>query len=155
MTVLARVVRATPHRSAYEAWEVIAGLLAPDGGAVRDELAGIAGIATLLIAAEAPKECPIVVWGAGPRVRIKCIYNEEALISDSANETKLAESPTIGDWSMSFPCPEEDLSWVQTALGKRSKRVTARKIGDKVASDADEGKSATTATIDTGAFLRP
>ena len=31
MTVMARVVRATPHRSAGEAWGLIVDLLAPDG----------------------------------------------------------------------------------------------------------------------------
>jgi hypothetical protein len=56
---------------------------------------------------------------------------------------------------MSLPCPEEDLSWVQAALAKKSKRVTARKLGEKLDTDADEGRSAAAATIDKEAFLRP
>ncbi len=66
MNVFARVVRATPHRPADEAWDVIVGLLAPNGGAARDELMKVAGVATSLIASEAPKNDKIVVWGGGP-----------------------------------------------------------------------------------------
>jgi hypothetical protein len=155
MTVLARVVRATPFRPAGEAWEVIVGLLAPDGGAARDELMKIAGVATSLIAAEAPKDDKIVVWGGGPLVRVSCVYDDDAITGDNANETKLARSPTDGDWRMSLPCAEEDLTWVQAALAKKSARITARKFGEKLDTDADEGESAATATIDKEAFLRP
>jgi hypothetical protein len=56
---------------------------------------------------------------------------------------------------MSLPCPEEDLTWVRAALAKQSKRVTARKLGEKLDTDADEGGSASAATINTEAFLRP
>jgi hypothetical protein len=153
MTVLARVVRAVPHRSAGEAWEVIVGLLAPSSGAARDELMEVAGIATSLIAAEAPKDDKIVVWGGGPRVRISCIYDDDAITGDGANETKLTRSPTDGDWSMSLPCPEEDLTWVKAALAKKATRVTARKLGEKL--DADESGSASAVTIDKETFLRP
>ncbi len=155
MTVLARVVRATPHRSAGEAWDVIVGLLAPNGGAARDELMKVAGVATSLIAAEAPKVDKMVVWGGGPRVRISCVYDEDAITGDNASETKLARSPTDGDWSMSLPCPEDDLTWVQAALAKKSTRITARKLGEKLDTDADEGSSATATTPDEEAFLRP
>jgi hypothetical protein len=155
MTVLARVIRTTPHRPADEAWEVIVGLLAPTPGAARDELMKVAGIATLLVAAGTPKDYKIVVWGGGPRVRISCIYDEDAITGDNANETKLARSATDGDWAMSLPCREEDLAWVTAALAKKSKRITARKLGEKLDTDADEGESATAATINKEAFLRP
>jgi hypothetical protein len=155
MTVLTRVVRATPHRAADEAWAVIVGLLAPVGGAARDELMKVAGVAASLIAAEAPKKDQIVVWGGGPRVRITCIYGEGAITGDDAKEEKLPRSPTDGDWRMSLPCPDEDLTWVQAALAKKSQRITARKLGEKLDTDADEGQGASAATIDEEAFLRP
>ena len=155
MTVLARTVRATPFRPADEAWDVIVGLLAPNVGAARDELMKVAGVATSLIASGAPKNDKIVVWGGGPRVRIDCIYDEDAITGDDASEMKLARSPTDGDWSMSLPCPEEDLTWVQGALAKKSTRITARKLGEKLDTDADESMSDSAATIDKEAFLRP
>ncbi len=56
---------------------------------------------------------------------------------------------------MSLPCPEEDLTWVRAALAKKSTRITARKLGEKLDADADEGQGASAAIIDKEAFLRP
>lgn len=154
MTVLTRVVRATPYRPADEAWDVIVGLLTPEGGAARDELMKVAGVTTSLIAAEAPKNDQIVVSGGGPQVRITCIYGEDA-VTDDAREEKLPRSPTDGDWRMSLPCDEEDLTWVRAALAKKSQRVTARKLGEKPDTDADESQGASAANIDKDAFFRP
>lgn len=155
MTVFARTVRATPFRAADEAWEVIVGLLAPNGGAAHAELMKVAGVATSLIASKATKDDKIFVWGGGPQVRINCIYDEDATADDNAKEQKLARSPTDGDWSVSLPCHEEDLTWVKAALAKQSTRITTRKLGEKPDTDADESQSATAATIDKEAFLRP
>ena len=155
MNVFARIVRATPHRPADEAWDVIVGLLAPNGSAARDELMKVAGVATSLIASEAPKNDKIVIWGGGPRVRISCVYGEDAITGDNANEQKLPRSPADGDWSMSLPCPEEDLTWVRAALAKKSTRITVRKLGEKLDTEADEDQGTSAATIDKEAFLRP
>jgi hypothetical protein len=59
-------------------------------------------------------------------VRIYCLYNEDAIEGDEANESALAFNPTTGDWKMSLPCPAEDLEWVQKSLGAKSARITAR-----------------------------
>lgn len=155
MTVLARSVRATPCRPADHAWTVIVGLLAPDDGTARDELMKVAGIAAALIAAEAPKDDKMVVWGGGPRVHITCLFDDHAISSDHVNEVKLPRSPTEGDWQMSLPCHDEDLAWVQAALAKQSTRITARKLGEKVVTDANEGSSAREAAIDRESFFRP
>jgi len=155
MTVLARYVRATPFRAADEAWELIVDLLA--SGPARDELLRVGGVAASIIASEAPKDAPIVVFGGGPRVRVYCLYDEPALTGDEANEQKLPESPTDGDWAISLPCPEEDLSWVNAALAKQSKRIKAREVGEPLESrETNEEKEGTsTTTIDKKAFFRP
>jgi hypothetical protein len=157
MTVLARRVRATPYRSADKAWEIIVSLLASNDSPARDELTGVNGIASSLIASEAPKGDPIVVHGVGPRLRIYCVYDEDAFTGDNANEQRLPQLPTDGDWSLSLPCPEEDLLWVKEALAKKSKRVTARKLGESVDADVqdDEEKGASAPSIDKEAFYRP
>src|SRR5580698_8500057 len=98
MTVLARIVRATPHRSSNEAWDVIVGLLAPQGGAAKAELLRVVGIAASLITSEAPKNEKMVVWGGGPRVRISCIYDDEAIADDNHREAELPRSASDGDW---------------------------------------------------------
>ena len=155
MTVVTRNIRATPYRAANDAWEVIVRLLAPNPGPAHDELERVSGIASSLIASESSKDHPMVVWGAGPRVRIRCQFGEDAVTGDNATEDKLAKSPTDGDWSMSLPCSEEDLTWIKAALAKQSNRITARKLGEAVEIDEREERSASSVTIDKEAFFRP
>jgi hypothetical protein len=154
VTVFARTVRATPFRAADDAWDVIVALLAPSGGDAKTELMKVAGIASSLIASEAPKKDQIIVWGGGPRVRIDCLYGDDAVSGDNASETKLPRSPTEGDWRVSLPCPEEDLKWVTDALAKKSNRITARKLGEKLDTEAG-GEESAEATINMEAFFRP
>lgn len=98
MTVIARRIIATPARPASEAWSLIVELLAPESESqARKELLAIAGIASALIADEAMKTAPIVVSGSGPRVRIYCLYDEEAIVGEQAKETSLPAIPTAGN----------------------------------------------------------
>jgi hypothetical protein len=119
----------------------------------------VAGIASSLITREAMNS-PIVVYGCGPRVRIYCVYNEDAIRGEAANENKLAFDATDGDWHMSLPCPEDDLDWVVGALAKKTKRITARDQGESVESeDSSQASKAAgndgAAGIDMEAFLKP
>jgi hypothetical protein len=155
MTVIARRIKATPARTALEAWGVIAELLAPEAESqARKELLEIAGVASSLIADEAMTS-PIVVYGSGPRVRIYCLYDEDAILGEDAKETPLAFNATTGEWHMSLPCPEDDLQWVQEALKKKSSRITARDMTTDVEeeeADATEGRSQI--TVNREAFFR-
>lgn len=151
-TVIVRRIVASPVRSASDVWKVIVALLAESGSDAHSELLGVTGVASSLIASEAMQDAPIVVHGCGSRVRIYCLYGEAAITGDNANETNLAFDPTAGDWKLSLPCPEEDLSWVQAAL-KKSSRITARDITTTV--DTTESKDVdATAVIDLESFLR-
>jgi hypothetical protein len=156
MTTIARRVIATPVRPASEAWEVIVKLLTPQADSAQAELFAIIGIASSLISDEAMKTAPIVVYGSGPRIRIYCLYDEDAITGDDANESALSFDPTAGNWAMSLPCPLDDLSWVQEALKKRSKRVTARDMMTHLDTEQTENDSTTkTVEVDKEAFLRP
>jgi hypothetical protein len=155
MTTVARRIIAAPARPASEAWAVMADLLAPerDGDAWR-ELMSVTGIASSLIADEAFNESPAVVRGSGPRVRIYCLYGEEAISGDGANEAALAFNPTEGDWRMSLPCPPDDLEWVRAALAKKSTRITARGVGEDVSEEhSDVQKSERGFALDREAFF--
>jgi hypothetical protein len=125
-TVVVRRIAATPARSAAQAWAVIVDLVAPQGSAARQELDRAAGIAMSLIAAEAMRDSPIMVHGAGPRLRVYCVYDDESILGEGASEAALSWCPTDGDWAMSLPSPPEDLLWVQAALARASSRITAR-----------------------------
>ncbi len=160
MTVVARTFCSIPKRSALETWSAIAEMLAPNHGCeARRELEAVAGIASSLITREA-MTAPIVVYGCGPRVRIYCVYNEDAITGDAANENRLAFDATDGDWHMSLPCPADDLDWVVGALAKKTKRITARDQGAAVESeDSSQASKAAgnndAAGIDMEAFLKP
>ena len=157
MAVVARRIRATPERGAADAWQVIVDLIAPKDGVARRELISIEGIASSIISTESPKDAAMVVRGSGPRVRMYCLYDDDAIAGDDANESALAECPTEGDWSMSLPADADDVSWVRDALAKKSKRVTVREKNETVKDDEEPSKksAATEAAINMEAFLRP
>jgi hypothetical protein len=123
MSVIARRIRATPERSALEAWNVITDLISQPGSLAREELDAAGGVAACLIADETPKESPIVVAGSGPRLRIYCLYGEDAVVGEDANETALTWDPTDGEWKMWLPGPREDFQWVSRELAKRGTRI--------------------------------
>jgi hypothetical protein len=155
-SVVARRVAAAPARAASEAWDIIVDLLAPARGSeARAELQSVRGVAITLIADEAFRDDAAVVRGEGPRVRIYCLYNDDAISGDDANENPLATTPTVGDWKMSLPCPPDDLAWVKAALAAKSNRITARSLGEAVEDDdASSGKSANHASVDWEGFLK-
>ncbi len=156
MTVVARRFVSIPARTASATWSAICQVLAPESGsAAAVELASVAGVASSLISREAMTS-PLVVWGVGPRVRLYCLYNDDAVEGDDANETALSFDPTDGDWHMSLPCPAEDLSWVKNALKGKSKRVTARDMETVLDSDEEESSqgSATETVVDLEAFFK-
>lgn len=147
MTVIARRIRATPYRSASKAWSVIVDLLAPAGeNAARRELEAIAGIAAELIADET-MTAPIVVTGSGPRVRLYCLYDDDAISGEDANENRLAFDATSGDWHVLLPCPSADLTWVRTALAAHSQRTSVRDMFEAVGSEDDDKAARTQAEV--------
>jgi hypothetical protein len=154
-TVLARRIASTPHRSSGETWAKIVDMIAPDPTSVaRSEFQSIAGVAASVINSEAPKNSPIVVYGHGPRLRIYCVFGDDAITGDDVNEDPLVTCPTNGDWSMSLPSTPEDLGWIQDELQRLSSRVTARGP-DEDAPSADTRINETQKfTVDKEAFFK-
>lgn len=156
-TVIARRVASTPTRTAAITWDKIVEILAPDPKSnARQELTIAAGVACASISSEATKGAPIVVWGGGPRVRVYCVFGEDAITGDGVSEGALAKSPTEGDWKMSIPCPPEDVKWSNDKLAAVSTRISARSLDDDV--DDEESKSessARTFAINAEEFLKP
>jgi hypothetical protein len=155
-TVARRTLRSSPHRDAAETWEVIIELLTQgkDSSACR-ELRAVAGIASSLITDRAPKNAPIVVTCEGPRTRIYCVYDEDALNGSDAGEDNLAFDPLKGNWELSLPCPKDDLEWVQPALKKHSLRITARdELALEVAADVARSATDKAMSLDVAGFLK-
>lgn len=144
-SVAARVFASSPARAADQTWTAIVELLTHGvAGANRDELEAVSGTASALIADRAPDAAAIVVTCEGPRTRIRCAYDEDAVDGSGVNEEPMAFDPLKGDWSISLPCAAEDLAWVQSSLARKSTRITARDLSETVtpiasAASADGG----------------
>jgi hypothetical protein len=134
--IAARRVASTPTRTVTQTWAKIVELIAPDpNSAARKELALVAGVACSSISSEAIKDAAIVVWGGGPRVRVYCLFDEDAITRDDVNEDPLSKSPTEGDWNMSIPCLPEDVAWSKAKLASVTSRITARSMNEDVADE--------------------
>lgn len=129
-TVARREFRSIPHRDASATWSAIVDLLTGGGKdlAKKQELMKVSGVASSVIADLIPRDCPIVVTCDGPRTRVYCCYDDDALDDSSGNEARLGYDALNGDWQVSLPVAEEDLVWVQGALKKNSSRVVARNM---------------------------
>lgn len=154
--VLARRVASTPVRSAAETWNVITELLAPDpGSTARTDLAAAAGVACSSIASEATKEAAIVVWGSGPRIRVYCVFDEDAITQDGVNEGALPKCATDGDWRMSIPCLAEDVKWCSDKLAAVTSRITARAMDEDLVDEKIEARGAAVqVTINPAEFFK-
>lgn len=153
-TVASRTFRSNPQRDSSQTWTAIVDLLTRgNNGANRTELLSVAGIAASVIAERGPKDSAIIVTSDGPRTRIYCLYDEDAVDGAHANEDTLGFDPLKGDWHVSLPCPEADLAWVQSALKKHSARITARDVA--TVSDIEESgnSKAETLVLDPKGFL--
>jgi hypothetical protein len=154
MSTIRRDFRASPHRTGAEAWTAIARLLAPkEDSAARKELLSVTGIIGQIISTESVKDYPIVSADSGPRVRIYCIYNEDALDEDSGNEAALAFDATSKDWKVSIPAEAEDMDWSQAELSKCSRRITVREKTEPFKSE-DREASPSGLKVDPNEFLK-
>ena len=152
-TVASRTFRSTPQRDAAATWQAVVELLTQGRtGDRRDELLRVGGVAASVIADQAPKDAAIIVTCEGPRTRVYCLYNEDAIDGSDANEDPLGFDPLHGDWQVSLPCEPDDLSWVQNALKTHSSRVTARDKADAFATE-ESAAAASSLVLDTKGFL--
>ncbi|MBS1714194.1 MAG: hypothetical protein JST30_07640 [Armatimonadetes bacterium] len=154
-SAVARTYKSVPERTAPDTWRAIVSLIAPEPGDARDELMRIEGIACSLITDKAFRApSPATVTGPNPRVRIYCIYDDDAIEGDKASEQALSFTATEGDWAMSLPCFNSDLSWVQAALKNKSTRITARDRDQGLNLGESNDNTRAAVMFDEEAFLR-
>lgn len=142
-TVVSRVVRSSPHRSTSDTWAFIVDLLTQGkDGEAKTELLSVSGIASSVIAEQAPKDAAIVVTCEGPRTRVYCLYDDDAIEGGDTKEDALGYEALKGHWAVSLPCAKDDLEWVQRALKVKSSRITARDQAQKLGEEAETTKAA-------------
>jgi hypothetical protein len=148
MSVIARRFASTPARTSGETWERIVSVISKSGSEARRELHAVGGLAASIIADETPRDVPIVVMGNRPRLRMYCVYGEDAVIGDECDERELTSNPTEGEWRLFLPCAEEDLEWVKSALQQRSRRILAYEAEKgEIPETNSQGESGTRATF--------
>lgn len=143
-TLASRTFRSTPHRTGADTWSAIVSLLTRGETSDKSkELNAVAGIASSVIVDHAVGDAPIIATCSGPRTRIYCLYDDDALDESAANESPLGFDPLEGDWHVSLPCAADDLAWVQRALKERSSRITARNAVEGIAVTESRSAAAT------------
>lgn len=144
MSVIARRFAASPKRTASLTWDAIVNVIASQSASVKSKLNTITGIVSPIIADETLASNAITVIGTGSRLRIYCLYGEDA-ISDEANEGKLSWNLfSTDDWEIHFPVEEEDFSWTTQLLKEKDKRFKTYKAGEKLSeyeSDQEEQRN--------------
>ena len=156
-TVARRDFRSVPHRDAATTWAAIVDLLTAGNNDVakRHELMNVSGVASSVIADQAPCASPIVVTCDGPRTRIYCSYDDDAMDDSSSNESTLGFDALRGDWQVSLPVAEEDLAWVRSALKKSTNRVVARNKDSGTEVEQKTGASASSPLVlDVEGFMK-
>lgn len=142
-TVASRTFRSNPHRDALDTWLAIVDLLMRgQSGGARNTLLAVKGIAASVITDQSPKDAAIVVTCDGPRTRIYCVYDEDAIDGTGESEASLGFDPLNGKWAISLPCQDSDLSWVQAALKQHGDQITARSLNEAVAEAKSDSNSA-------------
>ena len=132
MTVVTRKFSARPQRTASETWAAIINAIALDE-TVQNILNNISGLASSIIADETPESNSITVIGSGPRLRIYCIYGEDAVTGENS-ESKISWNIFETDWQIHFPVKKDDLEWTNKALQKKGTNFFAYEIGEKIGS---------------------
>jgi hypothetical protein len=155
-TLVRRTFASCPARSAHDTWEAIVDLLTRScGEAARDELLSVSGEASSIISDQAPASAPIVVTAEGPRTRIYCLYDDDALDGSDINESPLGFDPLKGDWAVSLPCQAEDLDWVRAALKRKTDRIVARDMSEGTAIAKSTSSASVDLVLDPQGFTAP
>lgn len=147
-----RDIVSVPLRSAKETWATIVDLVTGDGTLDRKQIDAAASIMESLIADEQPAITPIVFKGAGARVVIYCLFDENAMEAGLDFDT-LNTNPTAGDWSVTAPAEAEDVEWMNDTLQARAPRFRVHAAAD--APDEAEAAEAKKFEIDWGAAGTP
>lgn len=153
-TVIRRTFRSSPFRNTHDTWMAIVDLLTGgQSSEARKVLVAVAGIAASCIADQAPRSVPIVVTCNGPRTRIYCLYDNDALDGADAQEGALGFDALQGDWAISIPCHKDELPWVVGALAEHTTRITARDMADGLAAD-EKAAASNSLVLDVEEFMK-
>lgn len=136
MTVVARRFTASPARTSTETWDAITSLVEAHDSKAAKEFRGLRNLAASLINSEASAKEPIVISGAGPRVKIYCLFGDDAIDAEDSCEDALVQNPfSSSDWHVYLPCPDDEMKWMEPAVKNSSTRFTVYNAKDGYTGD--------------------
>ena len=137
-TVVARRILASPARLSSAVWQKITDLVTNGDSASVAEFTKVKGIGSCLINDEVLEKYPLVVKNKGPRLRVYCLYGEDAVSTEEKNEETLSWSPTAESWHAFLPCLSGDLEEMAKLLAGKSKKFSVYDV-EKGMPDDDPG----------------
>lgn len=155
-TVVARKILASPARLSSAAWKTISDMITKGDPTAAGEFESVKGIASCLINDQALENHPLVVKNKGPRLRVYCLYGEDAISAEDKNEESLSWSPTGAEWHAFLPCLPDEVEEMAKLVESRSKKFTIYNVeagipDDEAVEEKTAAKSANT-TINWSAF---
>jgi hypothetical protein len=158
MSTVARRFCSIPSRLSSATWKAISELICQNSSAAAAEFLKVSGIASSLVNDKLFAGNPMVVKNKGPRLRIYCIYDENAITGEDKNEEPLSWSPTAGEWQVFLPCTEEELSETTQALAAKSANFTVYNVKNGIPEEGEDGigesANSLTGSIDWEAFKK-
>lgn len=157
MSVVARKFNASPTRLSSETWSAIAALVCGSDEKALTEFTTVTGIGCSLLNDQLFEANPMVVVNKGPRLRIYCLYGENATSGEDANEEPLSWKPTEDEWHAFLPCTAEELKETKKALKSKSPKFSAYDVEVGLPEDAKEhaeNSESAKAIIDFSAFKK-
>jgi hypothetical protein len=160
-TIVARRYLASPVRLSSAVWREITLLIAQADSSAQAEFDKVKGVASNLINEQALENYPLVVKNKGPRLRVYCLYGENAMDGGDQNEDSLSWNPTANAWHAFLPCLPSEVEEMKRIIAGKSKKFTVYDI-EQGMPDAEEeddsveaSKEAAKTTVNWGAFNEP
>jgi len=157
MSTVARHFTASPARLSSATWQAISGLICKTDRDAAAEFAKVGGLASSLINEKFFADNPLVLKNKGPRLRVYCIYGEDAITGDDVNESDLTWSPTSDEWHAFLPCSADEYDEMTASLKGKSVKFSIYNIEKGIPDDTEQemADSATAAaSVDWGAFKK-
>jgi hypothetical protein len=155
MSTVARHFIASPARLSSATWQAISGLICKTDRDAAAEFAKVSGLASSLINEKFFADNPLVLKNKGPRLRVYCIYGEDAITGEDANESDLTWSPTSDEWHGFLPCSADEYEEMTASLKGKSVKFSIYNIEKGIPDDTVNemaDSAAAPASVDWGAF---
>jgi len=140
MSTVVRRFCSIPSRLSSATWKTISDLICQNNFGAAAEFLKVSGIASSLVNDKLLAENPLVLKNKGPRLRIYCLYDENAITGEDKNEEPLSWRPTAGEWHAFLPCTEEELNETKRALAGKSANFTVYDV-KKGIPEGDDGNT--------------